>query len=601
MLNNHFRNILAAGVFALLAAGTGPFGGGLDAQGQAPGLRIDFQVVTGDGRPVTNLEPGDVTIRIAGKPRDVRSLDLVELAGGDPAPAGPARPPFATNVAAAGGRTLLLVVDDDSVELGREQGLKRSLTTILQGLSPLAGDRVGLVSTRTTGGVNIAPTTDHAAVQQAIDGFRGYSGTESRQDYQCRTLETLRRLESAIASATGETPTTVAFFSAAMMQPSGEAAKMLTKDYAEGRDVPSDLCQPPTPRHFEAVGTALAGSRAHVYVAHVAEGTTRSQTEAAFGVESLAGVVGGDTLRLTGDGEVVAQRIVAETAAYYVATVSADPSDKGTTPQRMEVRVNREGVQVRARANITPSRLAGATPSGRVTKTSPRDMIRTADEFRDLPLRAAAYESRNPDDNIRFVVLFEPDGEPAKITSAMIGLYTPEGKLVAQWSSQDPDLASMPVRAALVVPEGEYRLRVAAVDSKGRSGSLDQQVRASLETAGSISMSAPLLGPVPASGGFAPKLLFTGADDAVVSYVELYSVPAGANVTATLELARSEDAPALGTTDAQVRPGANNAATVIGGFSIDTLEPGDYVVRTVISLDGKPIGHAVSTMRKTGT
>jgi hypothetical protein len=496
----------------------------------------------------------------------------------------------------------LIVVDDDSVEVGREQGLKRALASILDGLSPLAGDRVGLVSTRTTGGANLAPTTDHAAVQQAIDGFRGYSGTESRQDYQCRTLESLRRLESAIASASGETPTTVAFFSAALMQPSDEAAKMLTKEYADGRDIPSDLCHPPTPRNFDAVSTALARSRAQVYVAHVAEGTTRSQSEAAFGVESLAGVLGVQTLRLTGDGEAVAGRILGETTAYYMATVAGEPADKNTAPQRLEIRVEREGVQVRARNHITPSRLAGAAPAGRGGKTSPRDMIRTADEFRDLPLRAAAYESRNPgDDKVRLVVLFEPDGDPTKITSAMIGLYSPEGKLVAQWSSQDADLAAMPVRAALVAARGEYRLRVAAVDAKGRSGTVDQQVKAELETAGAITMSSPLLGPVPASGGFAPKLLFTAKDDAVVSYVELYGVPQGANVTATLELAASEDGPALGTTDAQVRPAGGDALSVVGGFSIDTLEPGDYSVRTVISVDGQPAGRAVSTMRKTGT
>jgi hypothetical protein len=594
MLNNLFRTTLAAGAIALVTAGTEPFGRTLDAQAQPSVIRIDFQAVTEDGRPVTNLEPGDVTIRIAGKPRDVRSLDLVEAAGGEPGPAGPARPPFETNVAAAGGRTLLLVIDDESMELGREQGLKRALGTILDGLSP--GDQVGLFGVRRTGGVKIAPTTNHAAVRTAVESLQGQGGKENDEEFRCRTVVTLQQLQSLIEGATGDTPTTIAFFSASLMQPGEAIVQLGMKDDtgASGRCLL-------TTQNFEQLSAAVAGSRAQLYVAHVAEGTTRSVSDAAAGVESVSGVMGGETLRLSGDGAVLAQRIVGETAAYYTATVPADSSDKSATPQRLEIRVNREGVRVRSRANITPNRLAGDAPARRGTKTSPRDMIRTAAEFRDLPLRAAAYESRNPDDQIRLVVLFEPDREPAKITSAMIGLFSPEGKLVAQWSSQDADLASTPMRAALVVHEGEYRMRVAAVDSQGRSGAVDQQVRAALDAAGPLTMSSPLLGPVPASGGFSPKLLFTAADDAVVSYMELYSIPKGANVTATLELARSEDAPALGSTDAQVRPAGEGGATVVGGFSIDTLEPGDYVVRTVISIDGTPVGHAVSTMRKTGT
>ena len=35
-----------------------------------------------------------------------------------------------------------------------------------------------------------------------------------------------------------------------------------------------------------------------------------------------------------------------------------------------------------------------------------------------------------------------------------------------------------------------------------------------------------------------------------------------------------------------------------GGFSIATLEPGDYQMRAVVSLDGKPVGRVVRTLRK---
>lgn len=596
MLHKPLRCLAIVAVFLTLPALGAPFTDGVvEAQPQSA-VRIDFRAVTGDGTPVTNLEPSDVTLRLGGRPRTITSLDFVEAASGEPGPAGPATPPFATNASVAGGgRTVVLVVDDDSVETGRAEGLKRTLTRIVEGLAP--GDTVGLFSTRRTGGTSLAPTTDHAAVRQAIDGFRGHSGGETDQDFQCRTLATLQQLQSIVGSATGETPTTVAFFSAAMKQPSDEAAKMVT----QMSDVAPTLCRLP-PRSFEDLTGPLAESRAHIHVVHVAEGTSRTITDAAYGVESVAGVVGTETLRLTGDGEAVAQRILGESAAYYMATIAPDPADKGGTPQRLELSASREGVRVLSRPSVTPARLAGAPTAARSGKTPPRDMIRTADAFRDLPLRAAGYASRNQgDDRIRIIVLFEPDDSTTKIASAMVGLVSPEGKLIAQWSSQDADLASSPARAVLAAAAGEYRMRVAAVDAKGRSGAVDQQINAALTTAGPISLSTPLLGPVPTSGGFSPKLLFDADDTGVVSYVEAYAVPAGADVTAMLELARTEDGEALGATEAQVRPGAaDDHRLIVGGFSIDTLQPGDYVIRTVISIDGKPVGRAVATMRKAG-
>jgi hypothetical protein len=37
-----------------------------------------------------------------------------------------------------------------------------------------------------------------------------------------------------------------------------------------------------------------------------------------------------------------------------------------------------------------------------------------------------------------------------------------------------------------------------------------------------------------------------------------------------------------------------------GGSSIETLPPGDYLMRAVVSLDGKPVGPVVRTLRKSG-
>jgi hypothetical protein len=35
-----------------------------------------------------------------------------------------------------------------------------------------------------------------------------------------------------------------------------------------------------------------------------------------------------------------------------------------------------------------------------------------------------------------------------------------------------------------------------------------------------------------------------------------------------------------------------------GGFSVAALPPGEYLMRAVVSLDGKPVGKVVRTLRK---
>src|SRR5688500_17538331 len=84
--------------------------------------KIDFRAVTTDGQPVTDLKPSEISLKVGGKVREVKSVDRVS-AGAAPAGPAPANPPYATNAAAGGGaaRTVLLVIDDESVVPGRDE------------------------------------------------------------------------------------------------------------------------------------------------------------------------------------------------------------------------------------------------------------------------------------------------------------------------------------------------------------------------------------------------------------------------------------------------------------------------------------------------
>jgi len=178
-------------------------------------------------------------------------------------------------------------------------------------------------------------------------------------------------------------------------------------------------------------------------------------------------------------------------------------------------------------------------------------------------------------------------------------MFDAKGKLTAQWTGQKAELSRTPVVAALLVPPGTYRLRVAATDLAGRSGSVDADVRAALVNAAPLTLSALALGAA-VEGSFSPRLLFRD-EQVVVGYVEVYGPPKNAAVTAVIELAESEDGPAAITLPARVpAQSGGDVLSIVGGIQVDRLPPGDYAVRMVVSLDGKPVGRVVRTLTKQG-
>ena len=556
---------------------------------QAPGslVRVDFRAVTADGQPVTDLKTSDVSLRVGGKPRELRSLELIASGPAAKGPA-PANPPYATSAGGGATRTVLLVMDDESVNPGREQSLKAAFGRIAEGLP--AGDRVGLISVR-RGGVNIPPSTDRTTIRATLDGLRGQSSTQTAEDFRCRTQVTLQALESILQTAPANSPTTVVFMSASLSQPSDSIARMTTSNTARG----SDLCRLTT-EDFERVGAAAAGSRAQLFVVQVMDGTTMTMSEAGPGIENVAGVTGVETLRLSASGEGVADRILRELAASYTVSFVPDPADRTAMPQPLELKVTRAGVTARA-----PSKIAVPKADARAGKLSAKDMAHSPTAFADLPIRAAGFASRGTDNKLKVIALFEPIDPSVKLASATIGLFDTKGKLTAQWTAQEADFARAPVTAALTVAPGTYRMRVAAIDSTGRGGTADYQLRAEMTMAEPLMLSTLVVG-APKAGSFAPQLHFGSSDAAAAGYLEIYGVPKGGTVTVSLELAPTEDAPALGSTPAQVVAGeTDDMRRAVGGFSITGLEPGDHVMRAVVSLDGKVVGRAVRTLRKAGS
>jgi hypothetical protein len=153
------------------------------------------------------------------------------------------------------------------------------------------------------------------------------------------------------------------------------------------------------------------------------------------------------------------------------------------------------------------------------------------------------------------------------------------------------------VTAAGLASPGRYRLRVAAIDTTGRRGSADYEVLAEPVTAGGLTFTTMVLG-VSYERSFVPKLQFVREPTANGSFEMLGPPPAG-TLSVALELAVSEDGAALarvpGTVVATENPDRRRATGIV---PIGQLPPGDYVLRAIVSLDGRPIATLIRILRK---
>jgi hypothetical protein len=155
--------------------------------------------------------------------------------------------------------------------------------------------------------------------------------------------------------------------------------------------------------------------------------------------------------------------------------------------------------------------------------------------------------------------------------------------------------------AALAAPPGTYRVRVAALDAAGRAGATDYELKVEVPRADPLKMSGLVLGTQQQGGGFAPRLEFAG-EPVAIGLLEIYGVPKGGNVTVDLDLVSSAEGTALATAQTNVGAGPagmDDMRVAFGGFNIGSLAPGDYLMRAVVNLDGKPVGKVVRTLRKT--
>ena len=565
------------------------------AERATPHLPISFAVVTNAGTIVSDLRSDEVSVRIDGRAREVRSLQLVRVGGSDEQATVSLPQPFGSNTATSRGRDIRILVDDESFVAGGEQALRAAGERLLAGAAP--ADRISLMAIP-HGGVNIAPTRERTPIRRALAMLAGRGDSrQSGSDLACRTRLTLEALARQLRAVRApQAPTVVVLLSAGLAGPRRDAVYSMAPGMCELR---LDA--------FREVGEAAGRARAQFYVVPpvdiMSTGSVLRENIAGVGVtgsdnpvegiEQLLGVTGGKLLNLGAEERSAFDRVLGESAAYYVASVDLQRSDSGR-PHALEVRVNRSGAEVRGSRSIF---YEPPDPRTRTASPSARDMLATTAEFHDLPLRAAAFASfEEANGQIRVLTIGEAVEPNVKLATLAAALFDRDGKVAGGWLAQESDLARSPVVGATAVAPGVYRLRVAALDSTGRAGAADYEIDVDLARTGTMKISSIILG-LSREGGFVPRLQFVN-EPVAIGYVEMSGASPGAKVTATLELADAPNAAARLSVPLTIEAGAAGRYVAKAALPIGALPPGDYTVRAIIALDDHPPTRVIRTLRK---
>ena len=558
------------------------------APAEPQAVTVLFRALLADGRPFADVRLEDVELKVDGRRRTPGSLQFVQPGSGEAASVrAEVPPPFVTNLQGAALRDTILVVEDESIGVSMGQAVQDAARQFVSHLAPQ--DRVGVV-TIPRGGVNVGLTTDRAKIQAAFSALSGRAArTESDADAACRTRQVLDALMNVFRGAAGSPPATVIVFGGGLTPPMvSEMSRM---------SATPNLCDI-RGKDYQDVELVMLGAPVSVNVIHVPDPTgsgAAASTSQVQGLEHLAGITGNGITRLVGSSEAAMARLAASTSAYYRITFVPEDSERNGLTHPVSLKVNRPDVAVTTRPSVLIPSARGAKSAAK--SATPRDMLRVGDVYRELPLRAAAYISREGlTDKARVVVMVEPMEATASLKAAAVALYDEKGKLVVQATADQESLARTPPMIAMVAKMGTYRLRIAATDAGGRAGTVDSALDVQLTGEGALTLSSLVLG-VAVEGRFAGRMQFHDEPTAV-AYLEIYGVPKG-ELSAELQLAGTEGGPPAvrGAMRITGQP-SDDQHVALGGIPIGSLPPGDLVVRAVVSLDGVPVGAVTRTLRK---
>jgi hypothetical protein len=317
----------------------------------------------------------------------------------------------------------------------------------------------------------------------------------------------------------------------------------------------------------------------------------------------VAAAARGSALRVVGPATNALARIDAELAGYYLLSFEREPADRDGARVRIDVTVNRPGLDVRARREFTPL-AAAAAPAA---PSPPADLRAAMGALLQWPVAAADLGL----DVDTFVVPVTGAPEEARVivTAEISGVESPlaavgyeivdaaTGKGVADAFDAPP--ATREIGAgrqaylvAVPMSAGRYRLKLGVLDVNGRRGSVEHAFDVPGWPADRLRVGELVLG-AETGGAFRPLASVTPDVAEVVARVEVHAdvevsldrlsarailEPSGGSI--------SLDPPAVSIAEAQGDPLRRVA---VARWNPRDQAPGTYVVTIVVESSGREI------------
>jgi len=574
---------------------------------QAPTFRgstdivaVDFLAIDADGKPIGNLTPADFKLTVDGKPREIRSLQFLEVAPPTTPPKGslprakavPA--PFGSNAPRDAGRIVIILFHHTSIMQGDERLTRDAIQRFLDTLT--ARDRVALI-TFPQGEIVSDLTTDHDRIRKALPTLTGHApqagiNTPGFADTTSQhVLLDLATIINGFASIDG--PKTVILVT--------QGVPALTNNNAQ---------------EFADIGKAASRSRSQFFIIEpytfgAMSGTVHyavdaggnadhgAQSRVGGGIEDLAGATGGELFSPSGTADAILERVARESSAYYLLGFEPTAGEINGKSHKIGLSVSRPGVTIRARPDFVIDKPAAPAKPTAGAPPGPAMLLRDALSHTDLPLFGVGYAFRAPAKNQTKVLAVVQSPAGVKLSAAAFALYDAKGRVAAQWSADAQDLAMSPVVSAMSLPAGTYRLRMAAAEESGRMGAVDYEINTAVVPVADLSAGSLMAGII-TDKQFQPRFAFAAAEKSATAYTELYGTDGGRAVV-RFELATTSDGPPLQTIPGTISPTKDPDRWIVtGAIPLAGIAPGDIVVRAIVTSGGKT-GTIVRTLRRLGS
>ena len=290
-------------------------------------------------------------------------------------------------------------------------------------------------------------------------------------------------------------------------------------------------------------------------------------------------------------------RITAELSGHYILGVEPLASDRDGKPHNIRVQVRPQGHVAPRAAAIS---ISGALGERLVARRSDGPRAALPSPATQIPMRVTtyAYQGAAPQSQkAQIVVAADIDPPTSGVVDVAIGhaLYDQMGRAVDVGQERKIYSANSdrPLRyeIGILVNPGTYRLRLAAIDLSGNSGSVDREIYAPQTNSQDLAVGDLMLASAHdfEGGVIRPPVLPRVDDGLVQAFTEIYTNKPGslAQAQVAFEVAEGPDAVALksNTVSFQAKPDGMSAAAA-ANVSVAALPPGRYVVRAMITSSG---------------